>query len=234
MIVFSKQVILFLIVLIHAVAPGLISKLRFIDTEGNYFCLDFPPLPPSLKPSSILEQIKGPIVNAVQSAICNTNAPLTTNPPVFVGPNEGTNLAVLTYGNSSRTIKLRANQTGGRLTLMEGVLLPGEGPPIHIHSREDESFHVLEGELQFQIGDTYITAKPGEWIYAPVGIKHTFRNVNSTNARLEFVFTPGGIEHYFEEVSQVFIDKPANWSDIANQIALKYGIQMLGTPDWNG
>jgi quercetin dioxygenase-like cupin family protein len=190
--------------------------------------------PSQLNPSLLLEQIKAALLNTAQSLICDTNAPLETNPPVFVGPGEGIHLAVLTYGNSERIIKLSANQTGGRLTLMEGRILIGEGPPIHIHSREDESFHVLEGELEFQIGDTYMTAKAGQWIYAPVGIKHSFRNVNSANARLEFVFTPGGIENYFEEVSQVFTDKPANWSDVANQVAIKYGIQMLGTPNWNG
>ena len=156
------------------------------------------------------------------------------NPPVFVGPNEGTRLAVLTYGQSERIIKLRSNQTNGRFMLMEGEILPGEGPPIHIHTREDESFHVLDGELEFQIGDQILLAKAGQWIYAPIGIPHTFRNVHSTNARLEFVFTPGGIEHYFEEVSEVFRTRPMNWSNVANQVATKYGIQMLGIPNWNG
>ncbi|CAF3065106.1 unnamed protein product [Rotaria sp. Silwood2] len=181
-----------------------------------------------------IQSITSSLANVAQTAICNTLLPFSTNPPVFVGPNEGQDLAVLTYGNSSRVIKLRGTQTGGRVMIMEGQILIGEGPPIHIHTREDESFHVLEGELEFQVGETIIKAKAGQWIYAPIGIKHTFRNVNSTNARLEFVFTPAGIENYFEEVSQVFINKPANWSEIANQVAKKYGIQMLGVPNWNG
>lgn len=166
--------------------------------------------------------------------ISNLLLPEETNPPVFIGPNEGTRLGVLTYGGSERIIKLRSNQTSGRLMLMEGRILPGEGPPIHIHTREDESFHVLEGELEFQVGDDIIMAKAGQWIYAPIGIKHTFRNVNTSSARLEFVFTPGGIEHYFEEVDRVFRERPTDWSNIAKAVANKYGIEMLGIPNWNG
>ena len=157
-----------------------------------------------------------------------------SNPPVIVGPDEGSRFSVLTYGNSERIIKLRGNETGGRVMIREGRILPGESPPIHIHSREDESFHVLEGELEFQIGNQFITAKAGQWIYAPIGLQHTFRNINSTDARLEFVFTPAGIERYFEEVSQVLARRPTNWSEIANQVAKKYGIDMLGIPNWNG
>ncbi|CAF3380199.1 unnamed protein product, partial [Rotaria sp. Silwood2] len=150
-----------------------------------------------------IQSITSSLANVAQTAICNTLLPFSTNPPVFVGPNEGQDLAVLTYGNSSRVIKLRGTQTGGRVMIMEGQILIGEGPPIHIHTREDESFHVLEGELEFQVGETIIKAKAGQWIYAPIGIKHTFRNVNSTNARLEFVFTPAGIENYFEEIKKM-------------------------------
>jgi quercetin dioxygenase-like cupin family protein len=50
---------------------------------------------------------------------------------------------------------------------------PNNGPPPHIHSREDESFFVLEGEVEFQVGDEKITARSGTFIQGPRGIAHS-------------------------------------------------------------
>ena len=47
------------------------------------------------------------------------------------------------------TIKCDGNDTSGAFVLVEAVVPPGNGPPPHIHSREDEAFYILEGELQF-------------------------------------------------------------------------------------
>jgi mannose-6-phosphate isomerase-like protein (cupin superfamily) len=139
-------------------------------------------------------------------------------PPVIVGPNQGDHFQVLAVANSERFIRLRGNQTDGRLTMMEG----------------DEYFHVTAGEIEFQIGEERILGKAGTWIFAPRFIKHTFRNINSTGARLEYVFQPAGIEFYFEEVSKVIVAQEPNWQDQAAAVANKYGIELLGTPNWNG
>jgi quercetin dioxygenase-like cupin family protein len=155
-------------------------------------------------------------------------------PPVTVGPNEGERFQVLAVANSERIIRLRGNQTDGRLMIMEGEILVGEGPPLHIHHREDEYFHVLAGELEFQIGEQKILGTAGTWIFAPRYIKHTYRNVNSTGARLEFVFQPAGIEFYFQEVSKVIVAQESDWMDQAAAVAKKYDIELLGVPDWTG
>jgi quercetin dioxygenase-like cupin family protein len=154
--------------------------------------------------------------------------------PVTVRPNQGDRFQVLAVNNSERIIKLRGNQTDGRLMIMEGEILVGEGPPLHVHHREDEYFHVISGELEFQIGDEKFIGTAGTWIFAPRYIKHTYRNVNSTGARLEFVFQPAGIEFYFEEVSKVIVAQQPNWEEQAAAIARKYEIELLGIPDWTG
>lgn len=153
---------------------------------------------------------------------------------VTVEPNQGDRFQVLAVNNSERIIKLRGNQTDGRLMIMEGEILVGEGPPLHIHHREDEYFHVITGELEFQIGEEKIIGKAGTWIFAPRYIKHTYRNVNSTGARLEFVFQPAGIEFYFEEVSKVIVAQQSDWMEQAAAVAKRYDIELLGIPDWTG
>ncbi|CAF0907374.1 unnamed protein product [Adineta steineri] len=155
-------------------------------------------------------------------------------PPVIVGPNQGDHFQVLAVSNSDRIIRVRGNHTNGRITIMEGEILVGESPPLHIHHREDEYFHVLSGEIEFQIGEKRIVGKTGTWVFAPRYIPHTFRNINSTGARLEYVFQPAGIEFYFEEVSQVIVAQKPDWQVQAAAVANKYGIELMGTPNWNG
>ncbi|CAF4481332.1 unnamed protein product [Rotaria sp. Silwood2] len=154
--------------------------------------------------------------------------------PVVVDQYQGENLQVLARANSTRIIKLRGSQTDGRITIMEGEILVGEAPPLHIHHREDEYFHVLQGELQFEVGDETFMAKTGTWVYAPRYIKHRFRNINSPGARLEYVFQPAGIEYYFEEVSKIVVAQQGDWEKDAKAVAVKYGLDMLGSPDWTG
>jgi quercetin dioxygenase-like cupin family protein len=155
-------------------------------------------------------------------------------PSFAVQPDQGDRFQVLAVANSQRVIKVRGSQTDGRLMIMEGEILVGEGPPIHIHHREDEYFHVLKGEIEFEVGDRKILGKEGTWVYAPRYIKHRYRNVNSTGARLEFVFQPAGIEDYFEEVSRVIVAQQPDWQEQAAAVADKYDIELLGTPDWTG
>jgi quercetin dioxygenase-like cupin family protein len=155
-------------------------------------------------------------------------------PSFAVQPDQGDRFQVLAVANSQRLIKVRGSQTNGRLMIMEGEILVGEGPPIHIHHREDEYFHVLKGEIEFKIGDQKIIGREGTWVYAPRYIKHRYRNVNSMGARLEFVFQPAGIEDYFEEVSRVIVAQQPDWEDQAAAVAKKYHIELLGTPDWTG
>ncbi len=183
--------------------------------------------------SGLDQNLKYFIANKLQSLSNSLNNGKII-PPFTVQPNEGDRFQVLAVANSQRIIRVRGSQTDGRLMIMEGEILVGEGPPIHIHHREDEYFHVLQGEIEFQIGDEKILGTAGTWVYAPRYIKHRYRNVNSTGARLQFVFQPAGIEHYFEEVSKIIVAQKPDWQVQAAAVADKYDIELLGTPDWTG
>src|SRR6516225_4223315 len=50
-------------------------------------------------------------------------------------------------------ILLSAKETGGQFSLIEGVMPPGGDGGLHLHANEDESMHLLEGELEVTIGD---------------------------------------------------------------------------------
>lgn len=95
-----------------------------------------------------------------------------------------------------------SEETGGRYSMFEATVLPGGGPPPHIHRREDETFYVLEGVITFQIGDERRVAKPGTFVHMPIGNQHAFKNDSDQPAKMLISFSPGGLEGMFFEVGK--------------------------------
>src|SRR5215471_5026334 len=86
--------------------------------------------------------------------------------------------------------------TNGAFSLFEATLVPGTEPPPHVHSREDELFYVLEGELDVYVGEEVFNGKTGECIFLPRLKPHAFI-IRSPRLRLLILFTPGGLEEAF-------------------------------------
>jgi quercetin dioxygenase-like cupin family protein len=105
-------------------------------------------------------------------------------------------------------IRLRERDTGGVLSVVESLDLPGGGPLPHIHQREDETFQVLEGDFEFSVGGKTIIAKPGATVFAPCGVPHTYRYLGQTTGRLMCVITPSGFEEFFEEIGAMSPQPP--------------------------
>jgi quercetin dioxygenase-like cupin family protein len=102
------------------------------------------------------------------------------------------------WQGSLMKIKARAEDTGGALGLVEGSFYRGFGPPLHVHSREDEALYVLGGQIRFRQGDDEFVAGPATWVWGPRGVPHAFK-VESETARALVIVTPGGFERMFEE-----------------------------------
>jgi len=90
-------------------------------------------------------------------------------------------------------------ESGGAYFAMEALVPPGGGPPPHIHTREDETFYVLEGTCEFLLADRRVPAGPGDFVNVPRGQVHCFHNAGTGVARLILTFTPAGMEHFFTE-----------------------------------
>lgn len=101
-------------------------------------------------------------------------------------------------------ILLNAAQTGGAFSMIEVLVVApfGDGPPPHRHSRETETFHVLEGRFGWTLDGVSGEAGPGATIVAPVGSLHTFRNAGPEPLRVLVIMTPGGLENFFRETGR--------------------------------
>ena len=67
---------------------------------------------------------------------------------------------------------------------------------------------VLEGTWGFMLGDEIVHAGPGDLVYKPRNVWHTFWNASDQPARLLEVISPAGFEHFFEELARVLESDP--------------------------
>ncbi len=109
-------------------------------------------------------------------------------------PSEGRTVAVV--GDVYRFLAT-GEETNGAYALWEARVPPGGGPPPHVHSREEEGFYVLEGEITFRIGEQQLVASAGMFANMPVGTPHSFRNESNSPARMLISVAPAGLEQMF-------------------------------------
>ena len=80
---------------------------------------------------------------------------------------------------------------------------PGGGVDPHFHKGHSDSFYVLEGEVEFHVGDEVVHGAPGTYVLAPPGVVHYFRNVSDKPARMLNLHTPGGFAEYRRELESL-------------------------------
>jgi quercetin dioxygenase-like cupin family protein len=124
------------------------------------------------------------------------------------------------------TVKIDSEQTDGRYAVIEDVSPVGGGPPLHVHRHEDEVFYVLEGEVEFQLGDQRIRAKAGSTAFLPRDIPHTFRNVGRIPSKVLVVIIPARFVGFFDEVHALTKPTPEQ----AMELGKTYGLTFLPLP----
>ncbi len=97
------------------------------------------------------------------------------------------------------TILLSGKDTAGRYCLIDMHIPPGGGPPPHRHDFE-ESFTLLEGEMEATFRGEKRTVRAGETLFIPANAPHQFRNVSGEAVRLLCICSPAGQEEFFAEV----------------------------------
>jgi quercetin dioxygenase-like cupin family protein len=134
------------------------------------------------------------------------------------------------------TIKASSETTDGRVAVIEHLAPQGMGSPLHVHSREDEWFYILEGELTFWVGGQVIDAPAGSFVYGPRNVPHTFV-VSSPEARFLLVTEPAGFESFVRTLAEPAqtISLPPRATeppdlDRLTAVAAEYGLEILGPP----
>lgn len=127
--------------------------------------------------------------------------------------------------------------TNHKYALWEAIVPPGGGPPPHVHSREEEGFYVLEGEITFTVNGEGVVAKAGTFANMPVGTPHSFKNESDRPAKMLLSVAPAGLEQMFFECGVPLAEGattalPPTKEEIEKMLAVapKYGIEIKLPP----
>jgi len=100
-------------------------------------------------------------------------------------------------------VKVSSKDTDGQLTIIEqtGLSFKG-GPPMHVHTEQDETFYIVEGEYVFIAGDERFALKAGDTIFLPRGVAHAFIQITE-RAKAVISYQPSGkMEEFFQATSK--------------------------------
>ena len=114
--------------------------------------------------------------------------------PVLSGPGAG---RTVTYGHgSSAELKFAGEQSGGDWAVVEWRVRAGDEPPMHTHTREDETVYVLDGTITAYVGGEKIEVQSGSYAALPKNVPHAVM-VHGEEARLLITLEPAGAEYFF-------------------------------------
>ncbi|MEI9892799.1 MAG: cupin domain-containing protein [Chthoniobacter sp.] len=94
------------------------------------------------------------------------------------------------------TVLISGADTNGRYCLIDMHIPPGGGPPPHRHDFE-ESFTLLEGEIEATFRGEKSVVRAGETLGIPANAPHSFTNASGQPARLLCICAPAGQEEFF-------------------------------------
>jgi quercetin dioxygenase-like cupin family protein len=121
-----------------------------------------------------------------------------------------------------------ADETEGRLSMLEVTIPPRTLIKPHTHTREDEFSLVLAGPIGLRSGsDTVEEVPTGTWLVKPRSVPHAMWNLGDEPARVLEVVMPGGLETYFEEIEPVLREHGPEWTKRYAALAEAYGLTIL-------
>ena len=130
-----------------------------------------------------------------------------------------------------------AEETVGVLGASVVTQPPGQGSPLHVHTREAEAWYLLQGAMTYRAGERLIRMSVGDFIYLPREVPHAFRTTGTVPVRFLALTLPGGLLDIYDEVGvpateRRLPDAGVSDADIARwlELAPRYGLLVVGPP----
>lgn len=170
--------------------------------------------------------------NFLQASLVATPFPVRTAFPVSSSPDRDTKGFKVSVGEGRShghiqlkgrnkniiDLKVSGKDTSGDLLIYQSTLVsPKSGPPLHVHFYQDEIFYVLEGEYLFQVGEDRYQVKPGDTIFLPRNVPHTWVQLHDTGKMLVILQPAGKMEEFFLKVAS--LDHDPTGEEMATLIA---------------
>jgi len=137
---------------------------------------------------------------------------------------EGEGTQVYVFGNPQYH-KVVGADTGEQVFEWVDNIPPGSGIPPHVHTKEDEIFRILQGEVEIKIDGKATILKEGDMAFAPKNLVHSWKVVGKQKAKMWVSAFPSGMEHMFHELKDL-PPGPPDPKKLA-EISEGYGIQFV-------
>ena len=142
--------------------------------------------------------------------------------PKITKDNEGEVLNVI---GDIQTHKLVGTDTDNQIVEWVDNVEPGVGIPPHIHTKEDEIFRVIKGQVEIMVDGKSTVLESGDTAFAPKNIVHSWRVVGTEKAKMITSAFPAGIEMMFRELADL-PEGPPDFEKVA-MICGEHGITFV-------
>lgn len=168
---------------------------------------------------TVLSLIPGVVLSRT---LTTDNNIVLDNDPKIIRDQEGKVLNVI---GDIQTHKLLGSDTGNQIVEWVDNVEPGVGIPPHIHTREDEIFRVIKGQIEIMVNGETTILKEGDLAFAPKNLPHAWKVVGTEKAKMITTAFPAGIEFMFKELSKL----PAGPPDFekVSEICGNHGISFV-------
>ena len=119
--------------------------------------------------------------------------------------------------------KLAGNDTNGQYAVFEMIDAAHGEPPLHSHPWE-ETFYILEGELEITLGNRQHVVTAGAVAHIPANAVHTFK-VLSAIARVLVIVSPAMAAEFYREVGERITSLPPDLT-VLQEIFAKYDLRL--------
>lgn len=123
-------------------------------------------------------------------------------------------------------LKVSGSDTNGQLSVFVSEHNKNQGPPLHIHD-SDETCYVIEGEFIFQMGDTKVSAVPGDILFVPRNMPHAFLATSQKGSLVCILNPAGNVEKLFEKLSLYHEMPPV---EEITRVHEELGLKIVGPP----
>ena len=145
--------------------------------------------------------------------------------------------AVVLERGQGRSVSLRGTHVGFKVeseqadgaSCTEWVAAPGFDTGLHVHERLEETWYMLEGELEFRLAEETVCAGAGACVFVPPQVAHAFANRTQEPARFLLITSPAGHDRYFDELAEILAaDGPPDSEAIA-ELRCRYDTEQLSS-----
>ena len=125
--------------------------------------------------------------------------------------------------------KVSTADSEGDLYIFDTTRIKEGGPPLHFHYNQDEWWYVIAGEFLIKVGDDTFHVRPGDCVFGPRGIPHSFAKIGEGEAKIILLFQPAGkMEAFFRAVNEGKLEKMSD--EEKNRFRKEHGFEHVGPP----